>query len=332
MLWQTQCAAAERRQADENARLKGTVQRISRQLSDLRAKSRRFEALETSKFDQVPLLQVSSTDNISYKLRVGEGSADRADDSQRFPAVNFQAPGALALVTYHQRPLAAHAVATYGHLARWLQVWAMKRDDLGAAVNRLLAADRHIQERCLGAGDWEPPSAAAAVADALSVAEPGSVAPLRYQDADAADAASAACGSANELEHVSSADSSEANAGVDAGKSAEGEAAVRDAAKRSSSARPGRALWRQLGDVIDGRRYAQWRAAEKELQEYFALLQARAEAARRKKQLREEQEQLQERVEQLRSDPVNQHLQLPPSLFLMDRLSDGSRMRAVASA
>ena len=50
---QTQYVAAERRQADENTRLKGTVQRVSRQLDDLREKYRRFEALETGKFEQV---------------------------------------------------------------------------------------------------------------------------------------------------------------------------------------------------------------------------------------------------------------------------------------
>ena len=53
LLRQTQYAAAERRQADENARLRSTVTRVTRQLDDLRAKSRRFEALETSKFEQV---------------------------------------------------------------------------------------------------------------------------------------------------------------------------------------------------------------------------------------------------------------------------------------
>ncbi len=50
---QTQYAAAERRQAEENARLRGTVTRVSRQLDDLRAKYRRFERLETSKFERV---------------------------------------------------------------------------------------------------------------------------------------------------------------------------------------------------------------------------------------------------------------------------------------
>ncbi len=53
---QTQYAAAERRQADENARLSSTVQRVSRQLDDLRQKYRRFEALETGKFEQVRMV------------------------------------------------------------------------------------------------------------------------------------------------------------------------------------------------------------------------------------------------------------------------------------
>ncbi len=56
MVPQTQYAAAERRQADENARLNSTVQRVSRQLDDLREKYRRFKALETSKFEQVLLV------------------------------------------------------------------------------------------------------------------------------------------------------------------------------------------------------------------------------------------------------------------------------------
>jgi hypothetical protein len=84
---------------------------------------------------------------------------------------------------------------------------------------------------------------------------------------------------------------------------------------------PDRSLWRQLGEVIDELQYARWRSAEKQLQQYLAVLRARGAAATRIALLSAEREQLHEAVEQLRTDPINQHLQLPPSLFLQSSLN-----------
>ena len=58
---QTQYTEAERRQAEENARLRGTATRVAHQLNDLRSKYRRFEQVETSKFEQVWSLGARST-------------------------------------------------------------------------------------------------------------------------------------------------------------------------------------------------------------------------------------------------------------------------------
>ena len=193
----------------------------------------------------------------------------------------------------------------------------MKRDELCAAVRRLLAADRDIEQRLLGdSGDWQPPPAAAGVAKALAS---GGVA------ASAGDAADAADASTDQASVLESAGSPESDLAGDAGAEAENSASERPARRSSAAHRhhgePDTALWGQLAEVIDGRRYAQWRAAEKELEQRFALLQAREAAARSVGSLRAEQRELRERVEQLRRDPINQHLQLPPSLLLNSSLN-----------
>ena len=194
-----------------------------------------------------------------------------------------------------------------------LQVWAMKRDELGAAVRALLAADRDIYEHCVGGdGEWQPPSTAASLAQALDA--PAGIGAIPDATTDAANAVATEASvmwPAVSAEHESAADK-----GADADSSASERSERRSRAARSHRAEPDTALWRQLGEIIDGRRCAQWRAAEKELQQCFALLQARAAAANGVDRLRAEQRELQARVEQLRRDPINQHLQLPPSLFL----------------
>ncbi len=194
------------------------------------------------------------------------------------------------------------------------KVWAMKRDELGTAVRRLLTADRDIQEHCLGgsSGDWQPPPAAADVAQALAAS--GGAAAGAGETADGADAGTAQA--AVKEAALSAERDAAADADADASSSASEPLESKSSTTRRHGAEPDTALWGQLGEVIDGRRYAQWRAAEKELQQHFALLQAREAVARGIDALRAQQHELQERVEQLRRDPINQHLQLPPSLLL----------------
>ncbi len=194
------------------------------------------------------------------------------------------------------------------------QVWAMKRDELGAAARRLLAADKDIQQRCLGAsvGEWQPPSAAAGVIEALAAS--GGVAASADKNAGAAEA------SGLETARIANSDAA-ADIGADASSPASERSERRGSAAHRDRAGPDTALWGQLGEVVGGRRYAQWRAAEKELEQHFALLQAREAAVRGVNALRAEHQELRERIEQLRRDPINEHLQLPPSLFLNGCLS-----------
>ena len=193
----------------------------------------------------------------------------------------------------------------------------MKRDELATAVRMLLATDKDINERCMGASDWQPPPAADSVARALA-ASAGMAADAR-EDADAA-GAGAAQAAVPEAAFSAERDTA-ADAEADASSSAPQPPERESSARRGSRAGPDTALWGQLGEVIDGRRYAQWRAAEKELEQHFALLQAREAAARAVDVQKAEQQELRERIEQLRRDPINQHLQLPPSLFLDGCLS-----------
>ena len=236
------------------------------------------------------------------------------------------------------------------------QVWAMKREELGVAVRGLLAADRVMQERCLGGGNRRSPSAAADLASGLlpscgdviavtdsqrtanaavsgEVAAPAESATVEVDDdtaSDTADGSAFVTAATTSCDDLASAvdDSSAADANTGATMAATADDTQDSSVQRRGSRTPDRSLWRQLGEVIDKQRYKQWRSAEQQLQQYFALLQARAAAAVRIKQLKTEHEHLREAVEQLRTDPINQHLQLPPSLFLNSSLSALDRVVA----
>ena len=228
----------------------------------------------------------------------------------------------------------------------------MKRDDLGAAVRGLLSADRVIQERCLSGGDWRPPPAAADLAhrlasssEACAVSEGQEATTTAVFTNAAAAAITTAPGANGEVADANvdatvaayvdgahtavASHGQDADADIGATTAASGRDARDSRLRCSGHGQPDMSLWRQLGEAIDEQRYGRWRLAEKQLQQYFALLQARGAAAARIALLRAERERLQEAVEQMRTDPINQHLQLPPTLLLNSSLSGLEGMAAM---
>lgn len=77
-----------------------------------------------------------------------------------------------------------------------------------------------------------------------------------------------------------------------------------------------REFWQGLAKVVDGNAYSVWLAVEKQMQQFHAVLRARAAAVARNEGLKAQQLQLQSLLEQQMAAPINAELQLPTTTLL----------------